>query len=170
MREKGQALVEMALMLPFLLILIVGMVELGVVLQRQMIVVNAAREGARFGAFGASPEAIHAQTLLAASQMLEFNENNATIVVILAEVNKPGTNFNKWEQYPKQSAAPHITKSDVFAQLSQEGNAGGLRLVIVDIVYRHESMLGLPIVGALAGKIPIGSWTVMRVHGKGPNK
>jgi len=44
----------MALILPFLLVLVIGIVELGIALNRQLTVVNAAREGARFGATGVS--------------------------------------------------------------------------------------------------------------------
>ena len=54
MKEKGQGLVEFALIVPFLLVLIVGIIEMGVILNRQITVVNAAREGARFGARGAT--------------------------------------------------------------------------------------------------------------------
>lgn len=164
MREKGQALVEMALLLPFLLILLVGMVELGVALQRQMIVVNAAREGARFGAFGATPQDIHAQTLLAASQMVEFDEENAVITVIHAETDAEG-DFETWTQttYPADAHAPHVTQEKVWMQLQMEGDPASLKLVVVDMRYDHHSMLGLPLVGALADRIPIGSWTVMRM-------
>ena len=168
MREKGQALVEMALILPFLLVLLVGMVELGVALQRQMIVVNAAREGARLGAFGAGTNDIHAQTLLAASQMLEFNEENAVILVIHAEINAEGDGFEEWTEavYPAQAATwPQVTPLEILAHLQAGGDAADLRLVIVDVRYDHRSILGLPLVGALADRIPIGSWTVMRVHG-----
>ena len=80
-RERGQGLVETVFVLPFLLVLVVGIVEVGLALNRQLTVVNAAREGARFGAFGASASDIHTQTLLATSQMFEFTEDNAVVVV-----------------------------------------------------------------------------------------
>jgi hypothetical protein len=48
--NRGQALVEMALILPILLLLFAGLIELGFSFYDYLIVVNAAREGARFGA------------------------------------------------------------------------------------------------------------------------
>lgn len=46
----GQALVEFALMLPFLMMIIVGALDLGRAYFTYMSVINAAREGARYGA------------------------------------------------------------------------------------------------------------------------
>lgn len=171
-KEKGQGLVEFALILPFLLVLVVGIVEMGVILNRQITVVNAAREGARFGAYGAEPDAIYAQTLLATSQMFEFTEENAVVTVIHAETNLDGTGFAEWitNTHPITATVPYVTQPRVLAELQEgiasvdfEDKVGNLKLVVVDVRYDHESVLGLPFVGALADLVSIGSWTVMRV-------
>ena len=47
--EKGQSLVEFALILPLLLLLIMAIVQFGVVFNGYITVSNAAREGARVG-------------------------------------------------------------------------------------------------------------------------
>ena len=47
--NRGQALVEFTLILPILLLLFAGLIELGFALYDYLQVVNAAREGARFG-------------------------------------------------------------------------------------------------------------------------
>lgn len=52
--EKGQALVEMALVLPILIIIVFGIVEFGRIMNTYLIVTNAAREGARHGVVGGS--------------------------------------------------------------------------------------------------------------------
>jgi Flp pilus assembly protein TadG len=46
--QRGAALVEMALILPVLSIMFLGIVQFGLVLRQHQIVQNAAREGARF--------------------------------------------------------------------------------------------------------------------------
>ena len=46
-RAHAQAVVEFALVLPLLLFLLVGLIELGIVLQAQIILTNAAWEGVR---------------------------------------------------------------------------------------------------------------------------
>jgi Flp pilus assembly protein TadG len=174
-RERGQGLVEMVLVLPFLLVLVVGIVEGGVALNRQLTVVNSAREGARLGANGADTEDIYLQTLEATSDMFEFTEENAVVAVIHATTNGSGTGFNEWTEtlYPAGADVPHVTQDEVLAQLREEGdgNAANLKLVVVDVRYDHQSMLGMPFVGAMADQIPIGSWTAMRLpaptHGWG---
>lgn len=50
--EKGQAVVEMALILPILLMLVFGIVEFGRILNTYMIVTEISREAARKGSVG----------------------------------------------------------------------------------------------------------------------
>jgi Flp pilus assembly protein TadG len=47
--ESGQAIIEMALTLPLLLLIVLGMFDFGLMFQRYEVVTNAAREGARIG-------------------------------------------------------------------------------------------------------------------------
>ncbi len=49
-RDSAQSLVEIALTLPFLLLLLLGVVDLGRMYYTYVTVANAAREGARYGA------------------------------------------------------------------------------------------------------------------------
>ena len=50
--RQGQSLVEMALALPFLLLMFAGLIEVSYVLRNYLVVVNANREGTRFAARG----------------------------------------------------------------------------------------------------------------------
>jgi hypothetical protein len=50
--DRGQGLLELAVILPVLLILLMGAVEIGFALRDYLIVVNACREGCRFAARG----------------------------------------------------------------------------------------------------------------------
>jgi hypothetical protein len=64
--ERGQSLLELAVILPVLLILLMGLVEVGYALRDYLIVVNAAREGCRFAARGRfSPESVGARVVSA---------------------------------------------------------------------------------------------------------
>jgi Flp pilus assembly protein TadG len=47
-REKGVAAVELALMLPFLVVFFLIIIDLGMILREHQVLSNAAREGARF--------------------------------------------------------------------------------------------------------------------------
>ena len=57
-QRKGQALVEMALILPLLLLLLFGIIEFGRVMSAGIIVTHGARDGARYGAVGATDSEI----------------------------------------------------------------------------------------------------------------
>lgn len=56
--EEGQSMVEMALIMPVLLLLILGIFEFGQILGSYMVINNLAREGARFGVIGHSDNEI----------------------------------------------------------------------------------------------------------------
>ena len=54
--ERGQSLVELAITLPFLLLLLVGVAEVGNALNAYLTVVDAGRDGARLGSKGAASD------------------------------------------------------------------------------------------------------------------
>lgn len=54
-RERGAALVEFAIVLPLFLLLIGGMVDFGRAFYTEVMLTNAAREGARAAMYGNSP-------------------------------------------------------------------------------------------------------------------
>lgn len=47
--QRGQAVIELALTLPLLLVVVFGIIDFGFMFQRYEVVTNAAREGARLG-------------------------------------------------------------------------------------------------------------------------
>ena len=47
-QQRGTALIEMAMILPFLTLLLVGIVNMGLMIREHQVVQNAAREGARY--------------------------------------------------------------------------------------------------------------------------
>src|SRR5207247_8954779 len=56
-RDDGQAAVELALVLPLVALLLLVLVQVGLVVRDQVLVVHAAREAAREAAVDAAPEA-----------------------------------------------------------------------------------------------------------------
>jgi Flp pilus assembly protein TadG len=64
--ESGQSLVELALVLPILLLLLVGTIEIGRFAYYSILVANAARAGAQYGAQGLLTAADNAGMLTAA--------------------------------------------------------------------------------------------------------
>lgn len=56
--ERGQATAEMAMLLPFVLILILSVGQVALVWRSQLLVTQAAREAARVGTVSSNPAAI----------------------------------------------------------------------------------------------------------------
>ena len=50
--QNGQTVVELALLLPFLLLIVFAIIDFGFIMHSYIIVTQSAREGARAGAFG----------------------------------------------------------------------------------------------------------------------
>ncbi len=53
-RTRGQALIEFALLAPFIFIFLFAIVDFGLAINNRVVVTNAAREAARYGATGAT--------------------------------------------------------------------------------------------------------------------
>ncbi len=70
-KERGQAMVEFALLLPIFLAVLFLIIDFGVGINRWVIVTNSTREGARIGAVGASPYEIKAQVALTSNTLLD---------------------------------------------------------------------------------------------------
>jgi Flp pilus assembly protein TadG len=80
-REAGTALIEFAIVLPVLVILVIGIAELGLFIYDKQIITNASREGARFGIVYSVPRKTVAaiQTVIttyASSYMVTFGAAN----------------------------------------------------------------------------------------------
>ncbi|HUR78433.1 MAG TPA: TadE/TadG family type IV pilus assembly protein [Acidimicrobiales bacterium] len=56
-RNRGQAVVELALVIPFVVVLLLAVVQLGLVVRDHILVVHASREAARVGAVDPDPDA-----------------------------------------------------------------------------------------------------------------
>ena len=65
-KRRGQALVEFVLVLPFLLLLLIGLVELGYGFYDYMVMANANREGVRLGSRGRFEDAAIFERILIA--------------------------------------------------------------------------------------------------------
>jgi Flp pilus assembly protein TadG len=57
-RQKGQSLVETAIILPIILLLIMGIIDFGLLFNNYIIISNASREGARKAALGGTDTAV----------------------------------------------------------------------------------------------------------------
>jgi Flp pilus assembly protein TadG len=90
--EKGAALIEVALTLPLLLIVAVGIFEFGRAYQTQQVLTNAAREGARVAVLpnqATNAAQTRVTTYLSAGQLP--NADSATVTVTSTNISLGGT-------------------------------------------------------------------------------
>lgn len=102
-KKRGQALVEMALVLPILLLLVFGIVEFGRIYHCHMTLSSAAREGARAGSVGAQAEVVEQRVK---DNLFGLNEEKVTIII------DSGSRGNPYEVevvYPLEIITPVIS-------------------------------------------------------------
>ncbi len=74
--ERGQGLLEMVVVLPVLLILLLGVVEMGYAMRNYLVVVNANREGCRFAARGRFTDERVGQRVVSAGGVVRIGETD----------------------------------------------------------------------------------------------
>jgi Flp pilus assembly protein TadG len=82
--DEGQALVEFALIVPFLLVFMIGIIEFGRAWNLHQVVTDAAREGARRGAIYdpvVTPDTVH-NTVMAALRAAGADTTKATVSIV----------------------------------------------------------------------------------------
>jgi len=88
---KGQAVVEFAIVLPLLLLLLLGMVNIGLAVQAQLVLTHAAWEGARAGAMaGASGDGVITGAIQKSLQGLQHPEQ------VLIDIQPDETQRSSW--------------------------------------------------------------------------
>jgi Flp pilus assembly protein TadG len=67
--QQGQSIVEVALILPILILLFMGIIEFGIIFHNYLVITNASREGARVAIIGSSDLAITDRILSASTSL-----------------------------------------------------------------------------------------------------
>ncbi len=89
--ERGSSLIEVALTLPLLLLITIGIFEFGHAYQTQQVLTNAAREGARVAVLPAQPSgAVQARVTAYATAGMIYNPTSAIATVTQTQVSIGG--------------------------------------------------------------------------------
>ena len=87
---RGQNFLEIAIALPIILLIFFGMVEIGWTAHAYVVVVNAAREGARFGSRGVHVSiddiTYIVETAMKSSLELDFDGEDANTTIIITQI------------------------------------------------------------------------------------
>jgi Flp pilus assembly protein TadG len=162
LRRKGQALVETALVAPILLLLILGVSELGSALTDYSAVTTASREGARLAARG---------NIFGQSDLLAVVEDHSGRLnlssagsVIVTTIHSNGTTLTVNAQRLLGTATSRFTATNLQG-LYQEATASNPslgskpeELVMVEVFYNHPTMTGW-----FGSIVPMYAYSVMPV-------
>jgi Flp pilus assembly protein TadG len=98
-RERGQALIEFALVLPLFLLLLLGIVQMGTVFRDYIALTDATRVGARQAAVARSiqPESARIPNIIARTEKAAVNLDKAKMTVTVEPVMIDGVTVG-WEQ------------------------------------------------------------------------
>lgn len=102
--QTGQSITEFALILPIVLLLLFGMIEFGRLLEADLVLTSAAREGARYGSLGKSTAEIQAGVRQSASYL---NTPQLTITITNAQ-GQSGQPVTVQVSYPITISTPLI--------------------------------------------------------------
>jgi len=105
--SKGQAMVELVLILPILLLLIFGIIEFGRIFSTQLIITSSAREAVRKAAVGATD----ADILLNAKNSASVLDSSQMVVTITPaeSARSRGDAVTVYIEYPVKIYAPIIS-------------------------------------------------------------
>ncbi|MHB8171481.1 MAG: TadE/TadG family type IV pilus assembly protein [Thermincolia bacterium] len=118
-KEKGQSTVEMALVMPILILLLFGIMEFGRIFNAYLIVTTAAREGARAGVVGAADAAIRSAVITTAGTL---NTNAMSVYITpTSSLRIRGASLTVSIEYPIRVYTPVINNitGDPFVVRSQ---------------------------------------------------
>jgi Flp pilus assembly protein TadG len=172
--QRGQSVVELAIVTPFLVFLLLGTVEIGNAYNSYLTLVNASREGARLGARG---------NIFSSSELLQVVEQhssglslatNGTVIytVVTADPTATPTFQVTSTKLLNNGGSSHFTAAGLQTleqQLTTTGIAAPYsgylskeKFVIVELIYTHHTLFN---VGAFLSldPIPMYAYTVMPV-------
>lgn len=194
-RTRGQSLVEIALILPFMVLIIAGVVEVSNMLITKNRVESAARAAARFAASGG--QAVDVIVLNTVTQTLDLSEGVWDIFFLKGVVNEGGDGFTSWEIEHIYGLSQTTSYTEVATtldlecggdclpdrvlydlQTNEQGNhiepvpgsvstqiAANLSVVSVVVIHDINSILGLNVIPAFADVMSIQGIGVMRLAG-----
>jgi Flp pilus assembly protein TadG len=106
-KNKGQALVETALILPIIIVILMGIIDFGLLFNNYLVIANAAREGARSAAVG-STDALITTSINNMTATLDQTKITITISPVQA-VRKKGDEVTVTVKYDNTLLTPVIS-------------------------------------------------------------
>lgn len=185
---KGQSLVELSIILPVLVMVLAGVVEVSNLLITQNRITTAARTAAGFGAANYDPHdwpetamEMGQVALNTVTETLKLSQSKWDVWSVHATTNDVGDGFDSFDALHVVGSYDVISdtewaiiegqvQNDVLSELQSTGigSSGNLEVVASVAYHQIETILGLP-VWRWAGLKTLRGFTVMRVSEMPPN-
>lgn len=185
--ERGQSMLEMALITPVLILMLAALVELGMLANNYITILDAGREGARFGASGDpafrenNPDCgttldYYMQIACLVEQSmspLTINPTRDDVVISVFSIANgsvvarlpPEVGENGWSRYGNRTS--RFRSSDIQTFINPGDPPSGM--VVVEVFYNHHQVLKLPFFTVfIPDPIPVHSYTIMPVSAAEP--
>jgi hypothetical protein len=167
-QRHGQATLEMALVLPVLAMLTMGVIEMGLLLNAYINVVNLAREAARISLDGATNCEMRSVLTTQASGRLDL-PNAGAVLIVRGKTNNsgvvPSSSSPWWIVDPSNPTtaggrAISLVSQRTDFQGTNVANTSGVNFVLVEVHYLHQTITRLP----FADAVMVSSRTFIRTN------
>jgi Flp pilus assembly protein TadG len=158
--ERGQALVEFALVVPIFILLLVGLFDLGRGVYMFNTISNAAREAVRLGIVdqyvGTATPPVAGIKGRAAQHAVSVGVSNGDVTVCI--LNADLSNPDGSQTYQTQAdCGPTPGGTDPFCMRDPQNNYGAAYGCVVQVTVRARFTAATPMIGALIGTINMSS-------------
>ncbi|MCC6628302.1 MAG: pilus assembly protein [Chloroflexi bacterium] len=164
--RRGQSTLELAIILPVLAMLTMGIIELGMMLTSYIVVVNLGREGARIAVDGAINQEIRSTLTLEGTRRLPTYGTDAAVLIVRGRTaNSDGTG-GRWTVDPCNPSGWTLRAqaADVVGQ--QLDGVTGYEFVLVEVQFIHRTISRLP----FASDVPVSTRAVIRTAATNVNE
>lgn len=162
-REEGQALVELSLLIPMLLLLVLMVIEGAYMFRTYTTLVSATWVGTRFALDGGTDSDI-ASVIQNSSPAPIVIPGRTDVYVVRGTTNSGGAivQWNVNHVFGTGSPSPRISQSAVQAKLTsslQPATISNVSFVLVEMDYQHTSLTGS---GILPIRVPMTSYAIIQ--------
>ncbi len=142
--SRGQSLIELAISLPVILMLFVGMVEVTSACFTYLTLLDAATAGSRIGAVGAFYTNSQVLTMVEQTLAREGYKTSALVDVIIVRADVNGTSVANYSVTNTKGSgmSPVLTAATLAARLKSSDPA--CRVVDVEVLYNQSQVIGFP--------------------------
>jgi len=162
--KRGQSTVEMALVLPLIVVLLSIVIEAGLALNTWIRVNTAARDATRFALDAGRPGDIASLVL---NKMEGFNtSSNVLDVYIITGTTSGGGSVNSWSvdhRYGSRTGGPNVTQNSIQSKLTYPPDPSAnqnLEFTVVEVDYKYTPLLATLI--ARNSWLPMTSYAIVQ--------